>query len=216
MFNVYFHGSRKEKKIALTFDDGPSKETIKILDILKNCDSKATFFLIGKRIKGREKIIKKIISEKHEIGNHTYSHKWLIFKSIKFIKEDIKKCDREFRKFGIKTNLFRFPAFKKGILPLMTVLFMGKKMIFAEVIPKEWKQPYYKTLGINLNFSWEQASDIILKKVKPGSIINLHDYLEGVGNYPEVLLILRRIVPRLKEKGFEFVTVSELLFTSAP
>ena len=60
MFNIFFHGSRKNKKIAITFDDGPSKETEKVLNLLKKYDAKATFFIWGERIKGREKIIERI------------------------------------------------------------------------------------------------------------------------------------------------------------
>ena len=81
VFNFYFHGNRSKKEIALTFDDGPSKETEKILGILKRHKANTTFFVWGERIKGREKTIKRIKKEGNEIGNHTFSHKRLLFKS---------------------------------------------------------------------------------------------------------------------------------------
>ena len=70
ILNFYFHGKRNSDKISITFDDGPSKETEKILDILKKNKANATFFVFGERIKGREEIIKRILNERNEIGNH--------------------------------------------------------------------------------------------------------------------------------------------------
>ncbi|WP_261376973.1 polysaccharide deacetylase family protein [Flavobacterium anhuiense] len=70
----------KEKKIALTFDDGPSIYTLEVLELLKKYNVKATFFCIGKNIETHPEIIQKVISEGHLVGNHSYSHsKFLIF-----------------------------------------------------------------------------------------------------------------------------------------
>ena len=69
---MYFHGNRKIKEIAITFDDGPSEETLDILNILKRYNIKATFFIVGKMIKGRENIMEAIKKEGHEFGNHTF------------------------------------------------------------------------------------------------------------------------------------------------
>jgi len=212
MLNIYFHGSRKENKIAITFDDGPAKETERVLDILKKYNAKATFFIWGKRIKGREKIIKRIIKEGHEIGNHTFSHKRLCFKSIQFIEKDIKRCDKELDKFGIKTDLFRFPGFNIGLNSLIVCWKLKKKMIFADIVSNDWLNPWikkrYKKKGpINI----QKPINKTLTKTKKGSILNFHDYLEGIGSHREIIPILEQIIPKLKEKGFEFVTVSKLL-----
>ncbi len=213
MFNVYFHGSRKEKRIAITFDDGPSRETGKVLDLLKKYNAKATFFIWGKRIKGREKIIERIKKEGHEFGNHTYSHKRMSFKSKKFIEEDIKKCDAELSKFGIKTNLFRFPGFKFGLNSLLVCWMLKKKMIFADMVSKDWLNPWLKMKNNTKEpVKIDKPIKKTLSKTKNGSILNFHDYLEGIGTHKEIIPILERVLPKLKEKGFEFVTVSELLF----
>jgi len=215
MFNIYFHGNKKKKKIALTFDDGPSKETERVLDLLKKHDAKATFFIWGERIKGREKIIERIKKEGHEFGNHTFSHKRMWFKSRKFMREDIQKCDDELNKFGIKKNLFRFPGFKFGLNSLIVCWKLKKKMIFADMVSNDWLNPWLK-----MKYNKKEPVKIdkpiqkTLSKTKNGSILNFHDYLEGIGSHKEIIPIMEKVLPKLKEKGFEFVTVSELLFES--
>ena len=197
--NLYFHGNRKDKKIALTFDDGPSKETERILKILKENNSKATFFIWGQRIRGREKIIKRIIKEGHEIGNHSYSHKRMAFKSKKFIEKEIIKCDKELGVLGVKTDLFRPPKFSMGPNLLKTCKKLGKKIILCDVISDDWKKP---------------KIDLVLNKVlgetKKGSIVNFHDYLEGIGSNEQIVSVINKSVPSLKDK-YKLVTVSEIL-----
>jgi len=215
MFNIYFHGNRKNKKIAITFDDGPSKETEKVLDLLKKYNTKATFFIWGERIKGREKTIERIKKEGHEFGNHTFSHKRMWFKSRKFMKEDIQKYDDELNKFEIKTNLFRFPGFKFGLNSLIVCWKLKKKMIFADMVSNDWLNPWLK-MKCNKKgpVKIDKPIQKTLSKTKNGSILNFHDYLEGIGSHKEIIPIMEKVLPKLKEKGFEFVTVSELLFES--
>ena len=216
MFNIYFHGSRKKKKIALTFDAGPSEETKKVLELLKKYDAKATFFIWGERIKGREKIIERIKKEGHEFGNHTFSHKRMWFKSRKFMKKDIQKCDDELNKFGIKTNLFRFPGFKFGLNSLIVCWKLKKKMIFADMVSNDWLNPWLK-----MKYNKKEPVKIdkpiqkTLSKTKNGSILNFHDYLEGIGSHKEIIPIMEKVLPKLKERQFEFTTVSGFIFKSA-
>jgi len=212
IFNFYFHGKRDKNNIALTFDDGPSKETEKVLDILKNQSAKATFFIWGQRIKTREKIIRRILKEGHELANHTYSHKRLWFKPIKFIKQEVEKCDKELNKFGTKTNLFRFPGFKFDIFSFIVLSKMKKKVIFSDVVSNDWTLPYFKThYQLNAGLNKNKVIQRTLRKTKPGSILNFHDYLEGIGKHKEIIPLMQEILPKLKSKGFEFVTVSNLL-----
>lgn len=199
MFNIYFHGSRRKKKIALTFDDGPSKETEKVLDLLKKYNTKATFFIWGERIKGREKTIERIKKEGHEFGNHTFSHKRMWFKSREFMKKYIQKCDDELNKFGIKTNLFRPPCLAIGI-NLLVVCEKGKRKIIAcDVISNDWKK-----LGV------DKISNRVLRKTKNGSILNFHDYIEGIGPNKDLPRILEEVLPILKAK-YKFILVSDLI-----
>lgn len=210
--NWYNRARRNKKQIALTFDDGPSEETKKVLDILKKYNAKATFFIWGQRIKGRENIINRILKEGHEFGNHTFSHKWLWFKRKKVIAEEIIKCDDELSKFGIKTNLFRFPAFRFGINSIIICKRLKKKVIFSDVISNDWLNPWLKKkFKKNEPIKIEKVIKKVLKKTKNGSILNFHDYLEGVGPHNEIIPILEAIMLPLQKRGFKFITISNLL-----
>jgi len=199
--NLFFHGNRNKRKIALTFDDGPSRETLKLLKLLKKEKVKATFFVLGKKIEGSEEIIKKIINERHELGNHGYSHKSLIFKTNKVIFEEIKKCDDLLLKsFNIRTSLFRPPYFQFGLNALVATYGLKKKVIFCDVLSKDWKLESIESIV------WR-----VLSKTKNGSIINLHDYLENIGPNKNIVKVTKNIIFELKRRGYKFVTVSELL-----
>lgn len=144
---IYFHGKRDKKEIAIPFDDGPSEETIRVLEVLKKYDIKATFFLVGKMISGRENIIEQMKNDGHEFGNHSFSHKRLWFKSAKFIEDEIHKCDHALKDVGIVTELIRFPGFKYGSNALKVCKRLGKKIIFAEPLSLnqftyDWFRPY--------------------------------------------------------------------------
>lgn len=100
------------KTVYLTFDDGPSVITNKLLDTLKACNVKATFFIVGKEIPGREAMLKRIHSEGHTIGLHTYSHNFKkIYKSdALFINEMLKTQQKIYDLTGYKSNYIRFPG----------------------------------------------------------------------------------------------------------
>jgi len=196
---LYFHGSRKNKKIAITFDDSLSEETLKVLKILKKYKAEATFFVEGKRILGRENILKEIVKQGNEIGNHTFNHKRLIFKNKKYIESEIIKTDKLLKKNKIKTKLFRPPHYVIGLNCLRVCKNLKKKIIFSDVVSQDWKLK-----GTNY------PVNIVLSKVKNGSIINLHDYLEGLGRNKYIIKILENILEKLKD-DYKFVTVSKLI-----
>lgn len=83
-----------EKVIALTFDDGPSSHTKEILDVFRLNEVPATFFILGKNAEQFPDLVRQIYEEGHDIGNHSYSHQPLIFKSLAFIQEEIEKTDQ--------------------------------------------------------------------------------------------------------------------------
>ena len=101
-----------EKVIYLTFDDGPSIMTDKVLDVLKKNNVKATFFIIGNQIKGQEAVVKRIYTEGHSIGLHTYTHTYKKIYSTRkgFISEMLKSQDEINSLIGIKPTIIRFPS----------------------------------------------------------------------------------------------------------
>ena len=197
---VYKSGNMSTKKIALTFDDGPHPiKTEKILEILRKHEIKATFFVIGKNIENYPEAFIKVVEEGHEIGNHTYSHSYMNFNlNSKKISDEIEKTENLIKKFCNKNNKILRPP---------CGLYSDKMVEIA-------KQRGYKTILWSIDTQdWAHASkdDIVnsvLNRVKGGDIILFHDYTSGE-NY--TLEALNELIPLLKEKGFEIVTVSEIL-----
>lgn len=178
--NSITHKRTKIKEIALTFDDGPTEFTPKFLDILKENHIKATFFCIGKQIEKHPEIFKRIISEGHTIGNHTYSHsnKTGFLPASKMV-EEIKKCDEVMLKTGnLRTHLYRPPF---GVT--------------NPNIAKAIRQTGKKSIGWNvrsLDTITEDEDKIYMKVtqgLKPGSIILLHDTSEKTYNVLVNLLV---------------------------
>lgn len=214
---MYFHGDRNKKEIALTFDDGPSKETELVLKTLKKYDIKATFFIVGKMVEGREHILEQAKKDGHEFGNHTFTHKRLWFRSKKFIQGEIKKCDDALAKSGIVTDLVRFPGLKFGYNALTVCKKLQKKIIFADFLSinqfaYDWFRPWLKKKGIlKGSIKIDDVTTYTLRKTRNGSILDFHDYLQEIGSHSELINILEEIIPRLQAKGFKFKKVSELL-----
>lgn len=194
----------KEKVVALTFDDGPSQKVDEILSILNDQDVKATFFLIGNDISKYPEETKKLISAGHEIGNHTYSHKRMVFKTPSYIKEEIEETDNLIREMGYDRPINFRPPF-------------GKKLVF---LPNYLKRENRKTILWDLepnsfpevNSSSQKIVQYVVDNVKPGSIILLHPMYDDKGN---TIGAIKGIIEELKNKGYEFKTVNELLQRSS-
>ncbi len=198
--NIYFHGNRNKKEIAITFDDGPSKETEKILDILKKEKCRATFFVLGKKIRKNRKIIQRMIKEGHEIGNHSFNHYDLEKKDYRLILSELVKTDEELKKVGITPKVFRAPYHHIGLNVIRVCKKLDKKIIVADIFSGDW----------NRQKTDEEVTKEVLSKTKKGSIINFHDYAEDVGRNKRIVEIIKKVVLALKKK-YKLVTVSELL-----
>lgn len=195
---IYFHGSRKKKAVALTFDDGPSDKTHEILKILAKHNAKATFFVKGNRVEKHKKQIKNILKQGSEIGNHTYNHKRVFLRTKKQIREQILKSDKA---IGFKTKLFRPPYLMLGSNVISVANELGKKIIIGDIVPNDWKKP-----GV----------DKVVKrclKAKNGSILVMHECRNRYDIFiKDTVLVLKKLIPELKKK-YKLVTVSELLKT---
>lgn len=185
-----------EKVVAITFDDGPTQHVADILPILEKYDAKATFFLIGNEIEKNPEAAQMIARAGHQIGNHTYSHNRMVFKSPSFIKEEIEKTNTLIIKAGYKDEIdFRPPN--------------GKKLIG---LPYYLDQQNIDTITWNLepDSYYTKSSDkinYIKNNVKSGSIILLHPMYDETG---EELKTLEGILKALSEEGYRFITVNEL------
>ncbi|MFC7785503.1 polysaccharide deacetylase family protein [Rossellomorea sp. GCM10028870] len=185
-----------QKVVALTFDDGPTKNVDDIIALLKKYEIKATFFLVGNEMEENPEEAKKLVEEGHQIGNHTYSHHRMILKSPSFIKEEIEKTDDLIRKAGYTGDIdFRPPN--------------GKKIVGL---------PYYLSKHDRETIMWNIEPDTfytdaadkieyVNDNVTPGSIILMHAMYDKTG---EELKALEGVIQSLSKQGYSFVTVNEL------
>ncbi len=199
--NIVVANRNARKQLAITFDDGPGdKYTAEILDILKQFDVKATFFVIGMNAEKYPDLIKRIYSEGHEIGNHTYSHPQMRELSPEDVDREIACTQSVILEItGYVPKLFRPPGgyLSNNIVDkitsnnCITVLWSWRQDTM------DWKCPPVSSV-----------TDTVLSNIRDGDIILFHDYICGKSPTPEALRI---IIPELKNKGYEFVTVSELI-----
>ena len=184
--------SLDDKVVALTFDDGPSKYTNKILDVLKKYDACGTFFLIGNKVDFYGDVLKRMLLEGSEIGNHSYDHKLLTRLSKADFQKEISKTQDAIKKVtGFTPTLFR-PTYGgyTNILKSYTDL----KFVLWDVDSRDWQVKTKDKIIKN-----------ILPNVKSGSIILMHD------SHEYSLNALEDVLKSLKNQGYKFVTVSELL-----
>ncbi len=199
---VYYRASCGEKKIALTFDDGPHpRYTEEILSILAKEGVRATFFEIGSNIEAYPEVTKKVIAAGHEIGNHTYTHPSMRKISESALEDEIRKTDEMLRLLGASTTLFRPP---QGILPDQ----------FPQILERTHKSAILWNVDTR-DWAHRSVPDIITEvehHVHGGDIILFHDYVSGEST---TVPAIKKLIPMLKEQGYQFVTVSELLSLSA-
>lgn len=176
-----------EKKVWLTFDDGPTpKVTNYILKILKKHNIKATFFCVGNKIEKYPDIIKKIKKDGHVIGNHSYSHINGFTTSTKKYLKDVSKC----QELIPNTDIFR-PPFGK-ITPIqISKLKQDFKIIMWDVMAYDFRD----------SLTQEECLLNVMDNVENGSIILLHDNLKS---FEKIKYILPKIIDQLKDRKFNF------------
>jgi cellulose synthase/poly-beta-1,6-N-acetylglucosamine synthase-like glycosyltransferase/peptidoglycan/xylan/chitin deacetylase (PgdA/CDA1 family) len=201
-------------KIALTFDDGPDPSwTPKILDILKQKNVPATFFVIGLDANKWPQLLRREYAEGHEIGNHTYSHPdWENPNlSTTQIRLELNLTERLIESIvGTKSILFRppfgidhQPEFAEEVAHLPIAQDMGYIVVGQKVDPNDWRQ---QPSGVPIPA--EKILENVLREAPKGNIVLLHD---GGGNRSQTLAALPQIIDSLRAQGYEFVSVAELL-----
>lgn len=187
----------QKKVIALTFDDGPWPEsTMQILDVLKKNNIKATFFWVGRYLQANPALGKKVVAQGHAIGNHSWSHQYYKYNEEGASREIERTSALIEEQTGVKVSMFRPPG---GILTNGLVDYAQKKkyaVIMWSVDSLDWRS------------SAESLLDNVLRQANGGGIVLMHD---GGGNRSKTVTSLPKIINELKKKGYEFVTVPELL-----
>ena len=191
---TYYMVHTKEKVVALTFDDGPDPmDTPKILDILKEKNVRATFFVLGQAAQDNPNLLKRLIKEGHEIGNHSYKHDY----QQNHLLEELEQTDQEvFAATGTHTYYYRPPGGFVSKSQLETIKKNGHLVALWSVDSKDWCNP-----GVN------QIVNNVMKNVFPGAIILLHD---GGYHRTQTINALGPIINALREQGYRLATLSEL------
>ena len=196
--SVYHHGEDDTKRIALTFDDGPSAAyTPQILDLLSEYNVKATFFVIGTNAESYPELIRREIEEGHEIGNHTYTHRRISTMGDKELCNEISSCEEALKANDYSPYLFRPPEGRYDKNDVDTLTRLGYSVVLWSVDTDDWS-------GVTT----EHILNQIRGSIGNGDIILCHDFLTEKCHTVEALRI---IIPELLSQGYEFVTVSELL-----
>jgi chitin deacetylase len=190
--------NNSEKVVALTFDDGPWPDnTTQILDVLRENNIKATFFVVGQAVQAFPQLLQQVVKEGHAIGNHTWSHSYHNF-SPEGAKNEIERTAAiVYETTGVKTSLFRPP----GGFMHNGVVDYAKQRDYAIVMwsadSNDYRRPPVPTFLHS-----------VLSSTGPGGIILMHD---GGGDRTQTVKALPELIADLKQQGYRFVTVAELL-----
>jgi peptidoglycan/xylan/chitin deacetylase (PgdA/CDA1 family) len=191
------HGPSDRRRVALTFDDGPGRLTEALLDVLGGHGARATFFVLGCRLEGREAVVRRQAAEGHELGSHAWRHEPLAGRAGTALRDLARARATLSRTAGVRPRLFRAPygAVSPGVVGAARLA--GMVTVGWDVDPRDYETP-----------GADAIVDRVLAGVGPGSIVLLHDDRRALE--PTVAAVAR-IVPALQRDGYDLVTVSELL-----
>ncbi len=197
--NIYRRVASSNMQIALTFDDGPHPgRTPEILDILEKYGVKATFFVIGQNVEYYPDVFERTVAEGHEIGNHTFSHKCLHGCDENELNAEFSSFESAVSKYNCDVTInIRPPEGRYDDMLKNYADVNGLNIVLWSVDTHDWAHE-----------SVDRIVENVLSNTDGGDIILMHDYISGKSPTPEALEI---IIPKLIERGFEFVTVSELI-----
>ncbi|MBE6601001.1 MAG: hypothetical protein E7637_00625 [Ruminococcaceae bacterium] len=189
----------ESRRIALTFDDGPHPtQTKRILDILDRYGVHATFFMVGENVENYSDAAKEVAARGNEIGNHTFSHARLGCLDTDSVNEEIEHCEKTIERIcGTAPRLFRPP---QGILNEAIEgcsVERDYRLILWSLDTRDWEVK-----------NTQRIVETVLSSIKAGDIVLMHDY---IGTHSRTAEALEILLPTLLQRGFEPVTVGELL-----
>ncbi|WP_312831832.1 polysaccharide deacetylase family protein [Sedimentibacter saalensis] len=177
--------------IALTYDDGPSKYTKEILDLLKENNSAATFFVLGSQASKYEETVKQMIENGNQIGNHSYDHKRLTLLNDEELYDQINKTDNLIYEIAMYRPFVMRPPYGSTTEALKEKI--QKPIINWSIDTRDWESRNAETI-----------TKIICENVKDGDIILMHDL------YESSMEASKTVIPELINRGYQLVTISEL------
>jgi peptidoglycan/xylan/chitin deacetylase (PgdA/CDA1 family) len=196
----------RERRIALTFDDGPNPQlTPRLLRLLDVHGARATFFLIGRHVERWPHLAAEIARGGHEIGNHSQNHLLLPLLPRQMLLREMRRADSAIHAAtGLRPQLFRPPMGWFNRRMLRTLAEHGYRAVLGDVYPQDTQRPGITTIV-----------DRVLARVAPGSIVILHDGSLLRADRTQSIDAIEAILPRLRDDGWVLGTVSELLAAAA-
>jgi peptidoglycan/xylan/chitin deacetylase (PgdA/CDA1 family) len=200
-----FTGLRRgTKQLALTYDDGPNEpHTLRLLDVLARHHVQATFFLIGRYVQQRPDIVRALVNAGHVVGNHTFTHPCLTFKSTAEVRQELTDCHAAIQDaIGNHSNLFRPPFGGRRPAVLRVVHELGLEPVMWNVTSYDWNAP---------------PAAVIERKcasqVRGGDVILLHDggHRQMGADRSQTVLATDHMISRYKSEGYKFVTIKQML-----
>lgn len=196
--------ARGTKQLALTYDDGPNDAyTPRLLETLARHDVRATFFLIGRYVRQRPDLVREIVRAGHIVGNHTFTHPLLIFKSDGETRKELASCRAALEDaIGQPCNLFRPPFGGRRPATLRIVRGLGLEPVMWNVTGYDWNAP---------------PAAVIQKKVasqiRGGDVILLHDggHQQMGADRSQTVLATDHLITRYKSETYEFVTIPQMM-----
>lgn len=189
-----------KKSVTLSFDDGPTPQyTDEVLNILARYQIKASFFVTGAEAERHRAEAQKIVAAGHELGNHSYSHTRMIFKSPGFIRRELERTDAAIRAAGWEGPIHFRPPYGKRLLVLPWILAQQRRLsVMWDIEPESHPEVATSSTAIARH---------VLERVQPGSIILLHLMYDSREKSRQALPL---IIEGLKKRGYAFKTIAEL------
>jgi peptidoglycan/xylan/chitin deacetylase (PgdA/CDA1 family) len=195
---------RGSRQIALTYDDGPNDpHTLRLLEVLARHSVHATFFLIGRYVLQCPAFAREILQAGHVVGNHTFSHPLLIFKSEREIKEQLSTCRTALQDAtGDHSNLFRPPFGGRRPAVLRAARELGFTPVMWNVTGYDWNAPPAAVIERKVS-----------KQVRGGDVILLHDggHSQLGADRSQTVIATDHLIARYKSEGYEFVTIPQMM-----
>jgi peptidoglycan/xylan/chitin deacetylase (PgdA/CDA1 family) len=197
-----YRGDRTQPRIALTFDDGPSRSTPALLEILEEQQVRPTFFMCGRNVRRHPAIAREVAAAKHCIGNHTDRHPYLHFHTPEFVFREIALAQESIHvTTGVTPRWFRAPYGVRWFGVGSAQARLGLTGVMWSLIGHDWRWPATR------------IARLLVNGTRNGEIVCLHDG-RGLTPSPDIRPTLNAVeyaIPLLKERGFQFVTLDEML-----
>ena len=201
---TFASGIRGSKQIALTYDDGPNDpHTLKLLDVLAKHSVRATFFMIGRYVQRRADIARAVAQAGHIIGNHTFTHPLLIFKSEAQTRAELLDCQSALQDtIGAHSSLFRPPFGGRRPATIKVALELGMRTVMWNVTGYDWNAPPAAVIESK-----------VVRQMRGGDVVLLHDggHRALGADRAQTVMATDSLILRCKAAGYEFVTIPEMV-----